>query len=143
VNDTTVLIAAPLIPLPANTALTEHERDLARQAIHRITGGDPDILDALGLSGRRPRGRGYDNRFPWRTAPPGGRGIPRTACAVADRIHQYAALRAQGVLPREAARAMEMHPRTARRYEARLIAAGAVRDGDALRLPDQFNQEAA
>lgn len=78
----------------------------------------------------------------WPTAPPGGRGIPRGRTAVAGRLIDYTELRVNERLSvPHAAERMRISLRTARRYEARLIAMGATRIGTGLALPALAGQD--
>ena len=79
----------------------------------------------------------------WTRNPPAGAGVERTPEAVTGRIDDYAELRSRGYTIRQAAERLRIHSRTAQRYEARLLAAGAIKAGDALRLPATYGQEAA
>lgn len=83
-------------------------------------------------------------REDWPRAGLGGRGLPRTAEDLDERLREYARLRTSGdTTIRQAAAAMRISLRTAQRREAELIAAGAIRVGVGLRFLATSTQKVA
>lgn len=76
----------------------------------------------------------YDGRHDWEVSRTGGHGIPCSRAAVSDRISTWEILRVtEGRTPREAARAMRISMRSARRYDRVLRERGVLPGGDKTR----------